>query len=91
MKRGAARTFVMVDAGFVDLVRPAMYGSYHEIEVVGKASAPQLSRWSSPARSAKAATSSPATTPSCSSRAICRVPPPATCWPSAMPALTATP
>jgi diaminopimelate decarboxylase len=26
----------MVDAGFVDLVRPAMYGSYHRIEVVGK-------------------------------------------------------
>ena len=26
----------MVDAGFVDLVRPAMYGSYHGIEVVGK-------------------------------------------------------
>jgi diaminopimelate decarboxylase len=24
----------MVDAGFVDLVRPAMYGSYHGIEVV---------------------------------------------------------
>ena len=26
----------MVDAGFVDLVRPAMYGSYHQIEVLGK-------------------------------------------------------
>jgi diaminopimelate decarboxylase len=26
----------MVDAGFVDLVRPAMYGSYHEIEIVGR-------------------------------------------------------
>jgi diaminopimelate decarboxylase len=25
----------MVDAGFVDLVRPAMYGSYHEIDIVG--------------------------------------------------------
>jgi diaminopimelate decarboxylase len=24
----------MVDAGFVDLVRPAMYGSYHGIEVI---------------------------------------------------------
>jgi diaminopimelate decarboxylase len=30
----------MVDAGFVDLVRPAMYGSYHEIEVVGKDGSP---------------------------------------------------
>jgi len=26
----------MVDAGFVDLVRPAMYGSYHAIDIVGK-------------------------------------------------------
>jgi diaminopimelate decarboxylase len=26
----------MVDAGFVDLVRPAMYGSWHHIAVVGK-------------------------------------------------------
>lgn len=33
--RGAGHIFVMVDAGFCDLVRPAMYGSYHHIEVVG--------------------------------------------------------
>jgi diaminopimelate decarboxylase len=26
---------VMVDAGFNDLIRPAMYGSYHHISVVG--------------------------------------------------------
>jgi diaminopimelate decarboxylase len=26
---------VMVDAGFADLVRPAMYGSYHHISIVG--------------------------------------------------------
>ena len=25
----------MVDAGFADLVRPAMYGSYHHISIVG--------------------------------------------------------
>ena len=31
--KGAGATFAMVDAGFVDLVRPAMYGSYHQIEV----------------------------------------------------------
>ena len=36
-EKGRGTTFVMVDAGFVDLVRPAMYGSYHGIEVVGKA------------------------------------------------------
>lgn len=35
-EKGRGTTFVMVDAGFVDLVRPAMYGSYHGIEVVGK-------------------------------------------------------
>jgi diaminopimelate decarboxylase len=33
--KGSGEKFVMVDAGFVDLVRPAMYGSYHEIQVVG--------------------------------------------------------
>lgn len=32
--KGQGATFAMVDAGFVDLVRPAMYGSYHGIEVV---------------------------------------------------------
>jgi diaminopimelate decarboxylase len=35
-EKGAGETFAMVDAGFVDLVRPAMYGSYHRIEVVGR-------------------------------------------------------
>jgi diaminopimelate decarboxylase len=32
--KGPGHTFVMVDAGFCDLVRPAMYGSYHHIEIV---------------------------------------------------------
>jgi len=35
-EKGEGATFAMVDAGFVDLVRPAMYGSFHRIEVVGK-------------------------------------------------------
>jgi diaminopimelate decarboxylase len=35
-EKGAGATFAMVDAGFVDLVRPAMYGSYHHIEILGK-------------------------------------------------------
>jgi diaminopimelate decarboxylase len=35
-EKGAGATFAMVDAGFVDLVRPAMYGSYHQIDVLGK-------------------------------------------------------
>ena len=37
--RGAGHEFVMVDAGFVDLVRPAMYGSYHHISIVGAGAA----------------------------------------------------
>jgi diaminopimelate decarboxylase len=35
-EKGEGQTFVMVDAGFVDLVRPAMYGAYHTIEAVGR-------------------------------------------------------
>lgn len=35
-EKGKGQTFVMVDAGFCDLIRPAMYGSYHEIAVPGK-------------------------------------------------------
>jgi diaminopimelate decarboxylase len=31
--KGPGHTFVMVDAGFCDLVRPAMYGAYHHISV----------------------------------------------------------
>jgi diaminopimelate decarboxylase len=34
-EKGPGHRFVMVDAGFNDLVRPAMYGSYHEISIVG--------------------------------------------------------
>ncbi|WP_089945535.1 diaminopimelate decarboxylase [Candidatus Entotheonella palauensis] len=31
--KGPGHTFVMVDAGFNDLVRPAMYGSFHQLSV----------------------------------------------------------
>ncbi len=42
-EKGPGNTFVMVDAGFVDLVRPAMYGSYHHISVHGaNPQAPQV-------------------------------------------------
>src|SRR3569623_1517801 len=37
--RGEGREFVMVDAGIADLVRPAMYGSYHTISLVGAGAA----------------------------------------------------
>jgi diaminopimelate decarboxylase len=33
-EKGSGATFAMVDAGFVDLVRPAMYGSYHRITLL---------------------------------------------------------
>jgi diaminopimelate decarboxylase len=32
-EKGPGQTFVMVDAGFNDLARPAMYGSFHHISV----------------------------------------------------------
>lgn len=35
-EKGRGATFAMVDAGFVDLVRPAMYGSWHHISVAGR-------------------------------------------------------
>lgn len=38
--KGEGAKFVMVDAGFVDLIRPAMYGSWHRIEIVGKEGQP---------------------------------------------------
>jgi diaminopimelate decarboxylase len=34
--KGPGHHFIMVDAGFNDLIRPAMYGAYHHISVVGK-------------------------------------------------------
>jgi diaminopimelate decarboxylase len=34
--KGPGHRFIMVDAGFNDLVRPAMYGAYHHITIVGK-------------------------------------------------------
>ena len=35
-EKGPGHRFVMVDAGFCDLVRPAMYGSYHHISIEGR-------------------------------------------------------
>lgn len=39
-EKGSGHDFLMVDAGFVDLVRPAMYGSFHRMTVVGAAPGP---------------------------------------------------
>ena len=35
-EKGRGASFAMVDAGFVDLVRPAMYGSWHRISIAGR-------------------------------------------------------
>ncbi|MDR0371437.1 MAG: diaminopimelate decarboxylase [Prevotellaceae bacterium] len=32
VKRGSAKNFLIVDAGFTDLIRPAFYGAFHHIE-----------------------------------------------------------
>jgi diaminopimelate decarboxylase len=36
VKRGDAKTFLIIDAGMNDLVRPAMYDAFHEIVAVGQ-------------------------------------------------------
>jgi len=36
VKHGATKKFVILDAGMNDLVRPAMYGSYHKIENISR-------------------------------------------------------
>jgi diaminopimelate decarboxylase len=37
--KGPGHSFIMVDGGFNDLVRPAMYGAYHHISIVGRGAA----------------------------------------------------
>jgi diaminopimelate decarboxylase len=32
VKKGSAKNFLIVDAGFTDLIRPALYGAFHHIE-----------------------------------------------------------
>lgn len=44
-EKGPGAQFAMVDAGFVDLVRPAMYGSFHEIEVIGASPSAPREPW----------------------------------------------
>jgi diaminopimelate decarboxylase len=41
VKRSGALDYVLVDAGFNDLVRPAMYGAYHEISLLPADGAPR--------------------------------------------------
>jgi diaminopimelate decarboxylase len=32
VKQGTSKKFVILDAGFTDLIRPALYQAYHRIE-----------------------------------------------------------
>ena len=38
VKHGTSKHFVIVDAGFTDLIRPAFYGAYHKVENLSAAS-----------------------------------------------------
>ena len=42
IKEGTVKKFVIVDAGFTDLIRPAMYDSYHRIENISSDEKPEL-------------------------------------------------
>lgn len=44
LKRAGAREYVLIDAGFDNLVRPAMYGAYHQLSVVGRDREPREPR-----------------------------------------------
>lgn len=41
IKNGVSTSFVIVDAGMTELIRPALYQSYHKIENISKATCPQ--------------------------------------------------
>lgn len=43
-KRSGSVDYVLVDAGFHTLLRPALYGSYHRITAIGKGAAPAAPR-----------------------------------------------
>ncbi len=42
VKKGAERNFLILDAGFTDLIRPAMYGALHRIENLTSASVSEI-------------------------------------------------
>ena len=41
IKKGAVKQFCIVDAGFTDLIRPALYQAYHKIENISSEETPQ--------------------------------------------------
>ena len=54
LKRGEAKTFVIVDAAMNDLIRPTLYEAHHEIRPVARSRAGRA-RGSSPTWSARSA------------------------------------
>ena len=70
--------FAVLDAGMTELMRPALYGSFHRIEAVTKRARPGPLPTTSSGPSARARTRSRTT-------AACRPSRWATCWPSSMP------
>ena len=40
VKPGPAKSFLVVDAGMNDLIRPALYGAWHEVRAVKESAAP---------------------------------------------------
>jgi diaminopimelate decarboxylase len=42
VKKGEEKNFIVVDAGMNDLVRPSLYGSYHQILPVERSSRPEI-------------------------------------------------
>ena len=42
LKEGPAKNFIIVDAGMNDLIRPSLYGSYHQIQPVVDRERPQI-------------------------------------------------
>ena len=41
VKKGAVKQFAIVDAGFTDLIRPALYQAYHKIENISSEESPE--------------------------------------------------
>lgn len=45
IKEGKTKKFVIVDAGFTDLIRPAMYGAFHSIENLSNSESKDLEKY----------------------------------------------
>ena len=71
LKPGGERNFAIVDAAMNDLIRPALYDAWHDVDAGAPARRRARAAGRSSGRSARAAISSPATASSRSRRATC--------------------